>query len=67
MYKNICLKQFKCVYLWRLHYEVLHQKFLITGQTYMLLSRLWHSETLKAHWLVFTGPVNTRLPLFTLT
>lgn len=69
----ICIKDsipFVCVcvcYLWRLHCKVLHQKPLVVGQTHMLLPRVRHSETLEAHWLLFAGPVNIRLPLFTLT
>lgn len=64
MYISVCVR---VSYLWRLHGEVLHQKPLVAGQTYKLLPRVRHGETLKAHWLLFTGPVNTRLSLFTLT
>lgn len=53
-------------YLWGVHCEVLHQESLVIGQTHKLLPQIWHSETLKAHWLVFTGPVNTRLPVLAL-
>lgn len=53
-------------YLWRLHCEVLYQKSVIIGQTYVLLPRVRHSETIKAHWLIFTGPKNTTLPFNTL-
>lgn len=58
---------FVCDYLLGLDFKVLHQKSLVAGQAHMLLPQVRHSETLKAHWLIFAGPVNRRLPLFSLT
>lgn len=55
-----------CVHLMRLHFEVQHPKALVAGQAHMLLPRVRHSETLKAHWLISGGPVNGRRSLLTL-
>ena len=54
-------------YLWRLQYKVLYWKALITGQTHMLLAQVRHTEIPKAHWLVFSGPVDITLSILTLT
>lgn len=55
-----------CVYYQRgLQDKVLHQNALVPRQAHMLLPQVTNTETLKTHWLILTGPVNTRL--FTLT
>lgn len=60
----VCVRLY--VHLMRLHFEVLHPKPLVAGQAHMLLPRVRHSETLKAHWLISGGPVNGRRSLLTL-